>query len=69
MVITNQLERHAGWFRTRAINYVDEQIAIMEKYGSAPVLSPEEYYSLVAVAEEVGKKLWRRYGGTVPSFW
>ena len=46
-------------FKALATKYVDDQLAVMKKYGSEPILSPAEYYSLIEECEQVGRKLWR----------
>lgn len=54
-----------SWFRQQAREYVDAQLATMEKYGSAPILSVAEYYSLVDEMQAIGEKLWTRTGGKI----
>jgi hypothetical protein len=46
-------------FKALATKYVDDQLAVMKKYGSEPILSPAEYDGLVEECEQVGRKLWR----------
>lgn len=46
-------------FKALATKYVDDQLAVMKKYGSEPMLSPAEYHSLIEECEQVGRKLWR----------
>lgn len=52
-------------FEKSAEKYVVEQLAIMEKYGSRPVLSDAEFKALVEEITEVGKKLWLASGGLI----
>jgi hypothetical protein len=45
-------------FRQRAMAYVDSQLAVMTKYGSAPILSYGEYSALVNECEQIARKIW-----------
>jgi hypothetical protein len=65
MTTENKHERTNASFRGAAMDYVEAQLNVMRKYGSNPILSPEQYYKLVAKIEAVGKELWLASGGTI----
>jgi hypothetical protein len=44
---------------SRAKVYVDEQLAIMQKYGHAPKLSRKRYEALIADVARTAKRLWK----------
>lgn len=60
-----QCERKRREFRVAARRYVDDQMDTMAKYGSAKILTTDEYEELIMRVQNVGEDLWVDSGGKI----
>ena len=52
-------------FHQAALMYVEDQLEVLQKYGSLRAMSVTQYADLVSRIERVGRDLWVNSGGEI----